>query len=195
MGVLKDPGDNDASSFDDPVYKKWVEKAIKWENTKNNGAKYVVVWKDGGYRSYSDCPNTDNIPNANPFKINTDTINTNKIVNTIDKYIDVFNGTGIPLDINNNQFDGNNGMIGENLKFGGIYTSFDDPGYKNYINEMISQYKPSKPSMKYLTVSTDGLARFYGDIKIVTLSNGFGNMFKNTKVFMINPNYTGNWSA
>ena len=50
---LKDPSDANASSFDDPVYKKWVTKAINLENQKRMGANYVSVWKDGGYRSYS----------------------------------------------------------------------------------------------------------------------------------------------
>ena len=52
-GYLKEPNELDATGFNDPRYIKWVQKAMKLENAKNNGAKFVSVWLDGGYRSYS----------------------------------------------------------------------------------------------------------------------------------------------
>lgn len=52
LGVLKDPDDNKAVSNIDPVYMKWVDKAIKLEKAKNNGVVMVSVRFDGSYWSY-----------------------------------------------------------------------------------------------------------------------------------------------
>jgi hypothetical protein len=59
-GVLKDsPSVPNATSFDDPVYLSWVAKAAALEKAKNNGAKFITVWLDGGYRSFRTCPSVN----------------------------------------------------------------------------------------------------------------------------------------
>ena len=55
-GVLKSsPSEPDATSFTDPRYLGWVDKAATIEKTRGNGAKYISVWLDGGYRAHATC--------------------------------------------------------------------------------------------------------------------------------------------
>lgn len=76
--VLKDkPSDPDVTSFTDPLYLGWVNKAVNREralNASNPGrnAKYVNVWNNGGYRSFKEeqCATTSPISNTKIFKIN-----------------------------------------------------------------------------------------------------------------------------
>ena len=72
-GFLKDSGDNNVQNRDDPVYQKWVRKAITNEKAKPYGADvaYVSVWFDGGYRSYSN--KIDTFHGLNRFNYSGDT--------------------------------------------------------------------------------------------------------------------------
>jgi hypothetical protein len=68
---LVNPGEDrvQATSFDDPYYQKYQRRAA-YKCNEDDRCKYVTVWKDGGYRTYteSQCKDTVNQSNATTWK-------------------------------------------------------------------------------------------------------------------------------
>ena len=74
---LVNPGEDrvQATSFDDPYYQKYQRRAA-YKCNEDDRCKYVTVWKDGGYRTYteSQCKDTVNQNNVTTWKKVDDTV-------------------------------------------------------------------------------------------------------------------------
>jgi len=78
-GYLKDPGDGNATSFQDPLYLKWVLKALDMEK-RNPNVGYISAWLNGGFRSYDSGSKMSNF-------VDTEGVYTYKLINYLKKSI------------------------------------------------------------------------------------------------------------